>query len=318
MTEAARVARLDPPTGTVRLVIDTDAANEVDDQFAVTYAALSPECAHLEAVYAAPFQRTSAPDADATRPWLAGSPADGMARSLEEIRSLAAALGPSWPDAPIVAGSEAWLTDSAQPPLSPATADLIARARHGDAPLYVVAIGAPTNVASALRQAPDIIEDIVVVWLGGNGSWWSPAAAFNLEQDPVASRVLLDSGVALVHVPCLQVTEKLITTPHEVEERVRGRGPIGDHLADVFAGFDHPSLRTKPLWDLGPVTWVLHSDWCASHLVPSPVLSGGNDEPLTWGHKPDRHLIREIRDIDADAVFADFFDRLPPSAGSEG
>jgi hypothetical protein len=44
-----------PPGGAVRVLIDTDAANEIDDLFAVASALLSPERIELEALYAAPF-----------------------------------------------------------------------------------------------------------------------------------------------------------------------------------------------------------------------------------------------------------------------
>jgi len=47
--------------------------------------------------------------------------------------------------------------------------DLIARALASpeDDPLYVAPIGAITNIASAIRLAPEIVRRIVVVWLGG-------------------------------------------------------------------------------------------------------------------------------------------------------
>ena len=63
----------------------------------------------------------------------------------------------------------------------------------------------------------------------------------------------------------------------------------------------------KQLWDLGPVAWLIQPDWCPSALVHSPVLQ----DDLTWGHDPSRHLIREVRDINADAVFDDLFAKLP-------
>lgn len=311
LPEAVRVERLQPPSGRVRVVIDTDAANEIDDQFALAYAALSPERLALEAVYAAPFQRAAPAGADPSQPWFAATPAAGMARSRAEIVRVAEALGGRWPNAGILAGSQSWLPPD-EPVPSPAATDLIRRARHGVDPLYVAVLGGPTNVASALRSAPDIVEDLVVVWLGGNGSWWAPAAAHNLAQDPAASRVLLDCGVPLVHVPCLQVTELLATTHEEIERRVRGRGSIGDYLAGIYRSFDHSSARMKPLWDLGPIAWLAHPQWCPSVLVPTPALHGTDAAELAWRHDPARHLMREVRSVDADAILEDLFGRLPP------
>jgi inosine-uridine nucleoside N-ribohydrolase len=309
MIEAARVQRLEPPAGHVRVVVDTDAANEIDDQFAVAYALLSPGQLAVEAVYAAPFQRPAHrerwdPDGFAV------SPGEGMRQSYEEILRVLDALGSEEIADRVHPGAESWLPDPDASMSSDAAEDLIGRARthaqHPD-PLYVVALGAPTNVASALLAAPDIAEQIVVVWLGGNGSWWIPGAEYNVYQDVHASRVLLNSGVPLVHVPCYQVTEKLMTTHEEVERMVRGRGRIGTYLADLYHDFDHGGARMKPLWDIGPIAWLIQPDWCPSALVHSPVLH----DDLTWGLDPTRHLIREVRDIKADAVFGDFFAKLP-------
>ncbi|SDQ04847.1 Inosine-uridine nucleoside N-ribohydrolase [Quadrisphaera sp. DSM 44207] len=309
LDEAERVRRLQPPTGPVRVVLDTDAANEVDDQFALVYAACLPEHITLEAVHAAPFEQDGVP------------PAAGVERSRAEVLRVLAALEQDGAVAPDLAGrvregSRAWLPAPDRPVPSPAADDLVERARRGRAqglrPLHVIALGAPTNVASALLAAPDIAADVVVVWLGGNGSWWSPAAEYNLRQDPHASRVLLDSGVPLVHVPCRQVTEKLATTLEEVQRRVRGRGRTGDLLADLYTGSPSARRRVKPLWDVGPVAWVATPQRCPSALVPSPVLH----EDLEWGHDPRRHLVREVRDVDADAVLQDLFDRLPPAAAA--
>jgi purine nucleosidase len=310
MIEAARVQRLEPPAGPVRVVLDTDAANEIDDQFALAYAVLSPERLAVEAVYAAPFQRPGRRRADPGSREFAVSAMEGMQRSYEEIHRVLDALGSEEIADRVHRGSESWLLDAASPVPSAAADDLIARARAGAPspdPLYVVALGAPTNVASALLAAPDIADKIVVVWLGGNGTWWIPGAEYNVYQDRHASRVLLNSGVPLVHVPCYQVTEKLMTTHEEVERLVRGRGRIGTYLADLHQGFDHHSARMKQLWDLGPIAWLIQPDWCPSALVHSPVLQ----DDLTWGHDPSRHLIREVRDIDADAVFEDLFAKLP-------
>lgn len=55
ITEEERRRLLAPPSGKVEMVLDTDTYNEVDDQFALAYALMSPEKLDLKAVYAAPF-----------------------------------------------------------------------------------------------------------------------------------------------------------------------------------------------------------------------------------------------------------------------
>lgn len=50
-----RLQRLAPPTRPVRMVLDTDTRNEIDDQFALAWALLSPSEITVEAVYAEPY-----------------------------------------------------------------------------------------------------------------------------------------------------------------------------------------------------------------------------------------------------------------------
>ena len=94
-----------------------------------------------------------------------------------------------------------WKVRSSQE--SEAVNDLIRKARQAspDDPLYVIGIGACTNIASAIIKSPDIIQNIVVVWLGGNARNWTSPDEFNLSQDLTAGQVLFNCGVPLVQVP---------------------------------------------------------------------------------------------------------------------
>jgi purine nucleosidase len=290
------------PGPAARLVVDTDAGNEIDDQFALVHTLLAPDLAQLEAVYAAPFANTRA-----------ATPAEGMRRSEAEIHRVLSLF----PDrkVPVFAGSERWLTGAGGPVPSPAADDLIERSHAGSSSLYVVAIGAPSNVASALLADPALAGRIVVVWLGGHALNWGDTAEFNLRQDPDASRVLLDSGVPLVLVPCRGVTDHLITTKAEIDRFVRPQGAAGAQLAGLYDDYvpDEPG-RSKVIWDLAATAWVLHQDWLDTELITSPLISPG----LTWSRNPQRHLIRAVTQVHRDEIFGDLFGRLAGRAGTAG
>jgi purine nucleosidase len=292
--DAARLLRLGRPPPGASIVLDTDAANEIDDQFALAYALLSPEL-HLEAVYAAPFVGRGARTA-----------ADGMAASKEEILRVLDALDVRHLP-PVLDGAEAWLTDGLKGARSPASDDLVRRAEAGDGLLYVMAIGAPTNVAAAIEQAPDIVERIVVVWLGGNATYWHRADEYNARQDRAASRLLFESRVPLVHVPCYPVTEALRIRATEIDRFVRRRGPIGDLLADLYDTAAAAQRRSSWIvWDIGPVAWFVNAAWAPTVALHSPILTTEG----TWSHDAARHLIAEVRSVDRDAIFDDFFAKL--------
>lgn len=301
VTEEHRVRLLSAePAAPVRMVLDTDTRNEIDDQFALVHVLLAPERARLEAVYAAPFCNGRV-----------ASPAEGMRESEAEIRRVMGLLPER--QVPVLSGSDRWLSDAGVPVASAAASDLIERARTGDSPLYVVAIGAPTNVASALLADPGLAERVVVVWLGGHAPNWGTAAEFNLRQDPAASRVLLDSGVPLVLVPCLGVADRMITTKGEIDRYVRPAGNIGALLADLYDDYvpDEPG-RSKVIWDLAATAWVLHRDWLGAEFTTSPILASG----LTWSRDPQRHLILSVTHVGRDQIFGDLFRRLAQHHGS--
>ena len=77
----------------------------------------------------------------------------------------------------------------------------LAREHTPENPLYVVGIAVLTDIASALLIAPDIIDKIVVVWLGGHGKEWQSCKDFNAVQDIAAARVVFGCGVAVVQLP---------------------------------------------------------------------------------------------------------------------
>jgi len=288
--------RLAPPTGPVSMVLDTDTYNEIDDQFALFYALLSEKLT-VEAVYAAPFHNDRS-----------GGPGDGMEKSYEEILRVMARMGVDRAG-DVFRGATRYLPDCTEPVPCPAAEDLIARAlapRQGS--LYVVAIGAITNVASALLLQPEIVRHIVVVWLGGQPLYWPSASDFNLGQDVPAAQVIFDCGVPLVLVPCKNVAEHVRTTLPEMERYVQGQGRIGDYLYQIYQDFakDHYA-RSKEIWDITAIAYLNQPEWVPSEIRPAPVLR----DDVTWDTTDcGRHPFREAIDARRDFIFADLFRKL--------
>lgn len=304
MDERQLLQRLQPPTGKVKAVLDTDTFNEIDDQFAVVYTLLSEERIDLQALYAAPFYNENSE-----------GPKDGMEKSYDEIiRILDRMNVPS--EGFVFKGADHYLPSADQPAASDAAADLVRRAMamDDDEPLYVMAIGAITNVASAILMEPRIIDKIVVVWLGGHALHWNDTREFNLAQDILASRIMFDSGVPLVLIPCQGVASHLITTLPEVEQYVEGKGAIGDFLAERFRGCspDHYAY-SRVIWDISAVAYLIHPGSVPTDLVHSPVLT----DQVTWSVNTSRHWIRCARFVYRDWVFRDMFHKIEQFAAND-
>jgi len=297
MTEADRVARLDHPGRKVRVVLDTDTFNEIDDQFALVYALLSPDTVDVEAIYAAPFHNSRS-----------SSPGDGMELSYEEIGRLLDRMDIAM-EGLVHRGVTDYVGAAKRPLTAAAVDDLIARAQASskDDPLYVVAIATISNVASALLAAPDIADHIVVLWLGGHALEWPDTQEFNLRQDIGGGEVMFDCGVPLVLVPCMGVTSRLASTPSEITEFVEPHGRIGAFLAQRFKEHNDDHLAwSKAIWDMAPVAWMIDPEWIPSVLQPAPILT----DNCTWSTDPGRHQIRYVRHVRRDPILRDFFAKL--------
>ena len=228
LTAQERAARLAPPAGKLRVVIDSDTYNEVDDQFAIAYALMSPERLNVEAVYAAPFSSAflaKMMNADAGIPMTADLQ-EGLEQSYQDILHLFSLLGRD-PAGMVFRGSPTYLTDRETPVESEAARDLVRRAHESDEPLYVIAIGEITNVASAILMDPSIIRKIVVVWLAGQPFHWPHTVEFNLGQDMLASQLMVECGVPLVLVPCMSVAAHVPVSAPELERPLQGTSRVG-------------------------------------------------------------------------------------------
>ena len=296
LDESTRLNRLAPPAGKIRMVLDTDTYNEVDDQFALAYALSCPERITVEAIYAAPFhnERSSGPE-------------DGMLRSHEEIHRVLERMHREAPEGFVHMGSTRYLGSPQTPCRSAATDDLIRRAFASEEPLYVVAIGAITNIASAILLEPALVERIVVVWLGGNALHWPHTWEFNLQQDVPAARVVLDSGVPFVMLPCNNVVTHLSTTVAELERHLDGRSEIGSYLTGIVrdCGSENPAW-SRVIWDVSAIAWLVNPEWVPTTLVHSPVLT----DQMTWSVDRRRHWIRIAESVDRDRIGADLFPRV--------
>lgn len=335
------------PTGKIQVVIDTDAYNEVDDQFAIAWAVKSPERMEVQAVYAAPFcskaiQKVLPVPDEMLKQFAhyAGTPEDGMEKSYQEILNLFNLMGEN-PQGRVFRGSEHYIGADGKPVESDAACDLVKRAMGmGDGErLYVLAIGAITNVASAILMEPKILDKIVVIWLGGQPLHFNSATEFNLMQDLKASQLMFDCGVPLVLIPCISVASHLTVTLPELDTRLIGKSNLGNYLGKIvkemfsdaaipmsdrsmkmfyLRGMDDVPMEisnsymantiawSRIVWDISTVGYLLNPNWCSSIMTPSPILT----DDMTWKRDETRHPIRVCHYLSRDHMFGDMFTKF--------
>lgn len=298
---AKMVEKLRRPDGQVDVVLDTDTYNEIDDQYALAYLLRSRDKLKVKAIYAAPFVNDKAEN-----------PGIGMEKSFDEIFKILNLMEENTKEYSILKGSRGFLPCETEPVISEAAEDLATRAMQysEDKPLYVIAIGAITNIASAILINPEIIRHIVVVWLGGHALHWPNNKEFNLRQDVASARVVFGCGVPLVQLPCMGVVSAFTTSGPELKYHLSNKNKLCDYLIDVTekearskGGGD---TWTRAIWDVTAVAWLLGNDFVDDLLIHSPIPEYDHH----YSHDLRRHFIKYVYNINRDALMHDLFCKL--------
>ena len=295
---------LTTPSGKIDVVLDTDAYNEIDDQFAIGYLLRWGEKLNLKGICAAPFFNDKS-----------SSPADGMEKSYNEVLKLLSLAGREDLKSIVYKGSEEYLENEDTPVSSPAADFMaeLAKQYSPEKPLYIVAIGAITNVASAIVKNGKMKENCVLVWLGGHGLHMpNGASEFNMKQDIAAARVVFGCGVPLVQLPCEGVVDHFTTSKYELGHWLSGKNRLCDYLYENTVREAESYAAGKPwtrvIWDVTAVAWLVNDGgrFMQDKLIFSPIPEYDRRYSADSG----RHLIQYVYRINRDELFEDLFRRL--------
>lgn len=301
MTREQFFKKLDVPSGKIDVVLDTDAYNEIDDQFATGYMIKQQQKFCVKGICAAPFLNSKST-----------SPRDGMEKSYDEILKLLTFSGYEDLKSVVYKGSETYLPNEETPVASQAADFMagLAQMYSPQKPLYIVAIGAITNVASAILKNPKMIDNCVIVWLGGHATHRPLAAAeFNMMQDIAAARVVFGCGISLVQLPCCGVVDRFATTKYELEHWLKGKNPLCDYLyqntVDEAESYASGKPWSRVIWDVTAVAWLLNENgrFMEDRLIASPIPEYDQE----YAHNENRHFIKYVYEIHRDALFEHLF-----------
>jgi hypothetical protein len=196
-----------------------------------------------------------------------------------------------------------------QPVKSEASEAILAAARGAspDNPVWVLPVGPCTNVASAILQAReeglDLKSRIKIGWLGG-GPEQVHVRSFNGTNDPWSVYVTAQSGVEF-WIILEQPTGGSLRMDKRVESGLYPNNSLGGYLKAITPP------ASKSLFDVTTVAMVigkhLGKDWLTL-VEPSVVL--GPDQGYRWKKVESPTNVYIVRDIDEQAMKADFFDTL--------
>lgn len=286
-----------------KVILDTDIFNEVDDQFALTYLLKSLNTFDLQAITIAPFSKSGYSSTKTIE--------EGTNKSYEVALNILDMLNKKEYKEKVYKGAINYYSTKIED--NDASNKIIEIAKKNDK-TTILAIGAITNVAIALKKEPNIANKIKVVWLGGNSFLQEHNDEFNFIQDIKAVKTVFDSKVELVVIPCRNVSSVLTTTTYELEHYLNKNSKINNYLKKIFRECKKNFIKneideigqSKTLWDLSVVAYEINKDWFKEQVISCPKILKNGDYKMT----KNSHKVTFISDISRNKLYQDFFIKM--------
>lgn len=295
-----------PADNKTDIILDTDANNELDDQHAIAYLLLNQDTFNVAGI--------------TTNVTIGG----GIKAQTDEVERVAALVREN----PVILPGASYDFETILPNIAKPdfdgheSVDFIIEAARRHSPkhkLVLAPIGKLTNIALALAKAPEIADNLRVVWLGSN---YPDPGEHNLRYDIPAMNYILDSPVDFEIVTVRygepSGTAAVKVSIDEIKEKVAGKGPraaapvegrhggsfecFGDYSYDLFDHIRKDESGCRSLFDLCTVAIIKNPSWAEARTIPAPTMVDGK-----FVDRPDN--ARKIilwENFDRDAIFADF------------
>ena len=292
----------------IRVILDTDANNELDDQHAIAYMLFSGKVFDVEGI-------------TVNKTYNGGSIDDHYAEAVRIVK-----LCNLYPDIPVYKGATGTYKEivghlnEENFDGSDAVNFIIERAHAKDhRKLVLLGVGKLTNITLAIKKDPSIIDRVRIVWLGSN---YPDPGEYNLVNDTTAINPLLESSaefeMVMVRYGKPSGTDAVVAYLKDFQQKMPGKGPhistpvtgrhggkftnFGDYSVNLFENFrGHPSSR--PLFDMAAVSIVKNPAWAERVEINAPKFVNGKwvDRP----NNPRKIVIWE--NFDKDSIMADFY-----------
>jgi inosine-uridine nucleoside N-ribohydrolase len=283
-----------PKEKQARVIVNTDAKNEADDQFAIVHALLTPSF-DLHGVIPAHF---------GTR-----KTTTSMEASRAEVDKLLELM--EWQGRVVVKnGAPKAIPDEQTPVPSPGAELIIQEALRDDPrPLHVAFYGPLTDMASALLMEPEIENrNVRVVWIGG-GQWPVGGPEYNLSNDINAANVVFRSKLEVWQIPS-SVYRLMPVSYAELKEKVYPHGSLGRYLVEQLVEWNienvNGHIEHRSLGDSPAVGVIMYPDCGRWNWRPAPEF----DQQMHYLHTGANRPIRVYESVDARFVHEDFFAKL--------
>ncbi len=310
LVTACQPVKQQTDTSKIKILIDSDANNELDDQHALAYAFLNSEVFDVVGVtvnntrngggiqgqYDEALRILKLFNLENTIPLLKGAEKN-YAEILPQIND---SVFDGKPAVDFII-SEAMKTDTGK--------------------LVLIPVGKLTNIALALKKEPAIAGKIRIVWLGSN---YPGPGEYNLDNDTTSVNPVIESGAPFEMVTVRygepSGTAAVVVTREEILDAMKDKGPVsheeitgrhggtfnrfGNYSVNLFENAEmHGNPPTRALFDMAAVAIVKNPEWASKKEIPAPRLNG-----IDWVDRPEnKSTIIIWENFNREAIVKDLF-----------
>ena len=278
----------------VNVILDTDTYNECDDQFALAYLLKNQDKFNIEAITVAPYSHS----------YIKETIEETTEKSYNEILKICNWLNFETKNK-IFKGSTDYICNGYNQ--NNEAVNKIIEIANKNEKTYILAIGAITNIALAIKKSPQIIDKIEVVWLGGHSFLNKENKEFNFRQDIQAVKEVFESKVKLTIIPCKNVASNLRTSIYELEHFLKGKNELCDYLCQRFYNDTYHGIEERRvIWDISVIAYMINKTWFETEEISCPIIKEDTSYELT----ENRHKVTFVNYLDVNKIYNDLFKKL--------
>ena len=257
----------------LNVILDTDTYNECDDQFALAYMIKNQDIFNIEAITVAPYSHKNRNE----------TVISGREKSYNEILKIC-----NWLDFnttnKVFKGAEDYIHNGYEEYND--AVDKIIEVALKNNKTYIMAIGAITNIAIAIKKEPRIIDKIEVIWLGGNELGYKDNLEYNFRQDIEAIKIVFESKIKLT---------------------ILNKSKLCDYLIDRFYNDGYHGIqKERVIWDISVIAYMINRNWFKTTEVSCPEIKDDTSYEITENN----HKITFVTELDRDKIYENLLEKL--------
>ena len=208
-----------------KLILICDTKNEIDDQFAITYALLSPEIELLGVISTQNNRRNGENSCDIYHE----EACKLMELADSKVPTFRGATRAFNPNNPEKSNGTDFILQSIQSQIPDSKFQI---------PITVACTGPATDIANLIALDTTIKDKISFIWLGGYKHKFMQRFhhnEVNFAGDPEAAKLILSSNIDLLRIPTLGTSHTLIIHSGKMQKKLRAKSqPLHDYLAELI------------------------------------------------------------------------------------